>query len=696
MILASKKWSSVIALLASLTSTIVLNPSASAWSEPSATVSVIGGTLGDQSRRVKIDKDGNVYTTGYFQGSVDFDPGPGVATLTASDRDVFISKLDSSGNFLWAKRLGDKGGNTGDVITFDSIGNIYIGGNFSGTVDFNLGEGAANLTSLKKQDAFILKLDPFGNYLWAKRFGGVNDSAGDDGVSGIAVDVYGNVFATGRFTGSVDFGSSTQTAIRTASGDDVYIVKLNSAGDFQWVNSYGGVGKDEGLSIALDSTGKVYTAGSFSLSVDFDPTSVNDTITAANGEDAFILKLSSSGIYEWAKTFGASTGGGYDAIRSIAVDLKENVYAAGTFNGVVDFGASEVQVQNFLGTNNNGYDIFVLKLNTSGGLVWAKSMGGAGQDEARDIALDGDENVYTTGEFNGSVDFDPDTVTFETLTATNSVSHAFVSKLDSSGDYKWARRIGGSLPALGRSVATDSNGNAYIVGNFRGEVDFDPGDREAFFSSASSNNYDVFILKLNSRGEVDFAEAASAYAKGVAATQAAAAKVAAEAAAAAAKVAAEVAAAKREAEKQSARADIAVAVKSAKDLTVDSFAKAEIPGVNSSNIEALKAELLALPLELRNDFNQVLKVARKFEVVGNIASDQVRNILPNTFVDVGLISQTSKNKVALVSAVKKLPATARDSYAEIKAAIEAETKRIQARQDRLASVIARNATRANK
>jgi hypothetical protein len=165
---------------------------------------------------------------------------------------------------------------------------------------------------------------------------------------------------------------------------------------------------------------------------------------------------------------------------------------------------------------------------------------------------------------------------------------------------------------------------------------------------------------------------------------------------AAAKAAAEAAAAKREAEKQAARADITSKLKSAKDLSVDSFAKAEIAGITVSNIAAFQAELLALPEITRADINQVLKVARKYEVVGNIGSDQINYMQSNSFVEIGLIPATSKNKVALVAAVKKLPATARDSYAEIKFAIEAETKKIQARQDRLALVIARNATRNGK
>ena len=162
------------------------------------------------------------------------------------------------------------------------------------------------------------------------------------------------------------------------------------------------------------------------------------------------------------------------------------------------------------------------------------------------------------------------------------------------------------------------------------------------------------------------------------------------------RAAADRAAVKREAEKQFARADLTGTLKNAKDLSVDSFAKAEIPGITSSNIAEVQAELLSLPEEFRSDIKQILKVAYKYEVVGKIASEQVTRMSPNTFVEVGLIPEASKNKTSLVAAVKKLPALDRDSYAEIKAAIDIEIKKIEARNNRLASVKARSAIRSSK
>jgi hypothetical protein len=167
-------------------------------------------------------------------------------------------------------------------------------------------------------------------------------------------------------------------------------------------------------------------------------------------------------------------------------------------------------------------------------------------------------------------------------------------------------------------------------------------------------------------------------------------------AAAVAKAAAQAAAAQREAEKMKARADVAAAIKNSKDLSVDSFEKADIRGINASNIVAVQAELLALPDSSRDDFSQVLRVARKYEVVGIIASDRVSSVLPNNLVEIGLIPQTSKNKTALATAVKKLPVEARDSFAEIKAAIEEASALIQKQSDRLAKILAKQSARSDK
>jgi hypothetical protein len=166
-----------------------------------------------------------------------------------------------------------------------------------------------------------------------------------------------------------------------------------------------------------------------------------------------------------------------------------------------------------------------------------------------------------------------------------------------------------------------------------------------------------------------------------------------DAAALAAKIAVD---AKREADKREARDEITNLVKTDKKLYLELFTKAEIPGVTAENLAAVQAEISSLPQSSRADLSQVLKIARKYEVVGKIASDQFSSIHSDSLIEIGLIPKDSKNKATLTSAIKKLAPSDRSSYASIKKAIDAEIADIKARKDRLANVIARNTSRYSK
>ena len=656
---------------------------ASAWVDGNLAIAVFGGTGNEETLSIAVDRSGNVYSAGHFNGTADFNPAVGTANLTSlGSLDAFVSKLDSSGNYLWAIRLGNSGDDVAKSIAVDGSGNVLITGDFSGTVDFDPSAGTANLTSSGRSDIFIAKFDTYGNFIWAKSMGG---AGGESGIF-IAVDRLGNSAITGIFSQSVDFNPGLETTTLTSDGDwDIYVSKFDPNGNFLWSKRRGGKGQDIGDGIGFDAAGNIYSSGVFAGTVDFDPSIETSTLTSAGSNDFFISKFDSSGNYLWAKNFG---GAGSDGSAPISVDSAGNVYLSGDFSGAADFDPSGTIFDlSSAGTKAN----FISKLNSSGTLQWARSISssGASTSGAR-TAIDSDGNVFYTGDFSGVIDFDPG-VESSTLT-TRGGTDIFVSKLDRSGNFLWARRMGSLSDDRGQAIAVDQVGNVYTTGFFNGPADFDPTD--GFLDLASAGGKDIFISKLNSAGSAIISS--MALTPGEIEAQEAAKRAAADAAAAASAKAAEAAAAKKEAEKKSARADIATSVRNAKELTVESFTKAEIPGINASNIDAVKAELSALPEESKNDFNQILKVARKYEVVGNIASDQVMNILPNAFVEIGLIPQASKNKVALVSAVKKLPAASRDSYIEIKAAIEAETKKIQVRQERLTAIISRNTTRNNR
>jgi len=363
----------------------------------------MGGTNTDRGYSIAVDASGNVYTTGYFAGTADFNPDPAISyTLTsAGGYDIFVSKLNSSGNFVWAKTMGGTSGDYGLDIVVGASGNVYTTGFFGGTADFNPDPAISyTLTSAGGDDIFVSKLDASGAFVWAKNMGGVS---GDIAYS-IALDGSGNVYTTGIFQSTADFNPDPAISytLTSAGLEDIFVSKLNSSGNFVWVKNMGGTSLDYCKSIALDASGNIYTTGYFDGTADFDPDpAISYTLTSAGGTDIFVSKLDASGTFVWAKRMGGTSA---DYCQSIALDGAGNVYTTGYFQGTVDFDPGA-------GTSNlvsaGGYDIFVSELDASGNFLCAGSMGGTSTDVGLSIALDGSGNAYTTGFFGGTADFDP-------------------------------------------------------------------------------------------------------------------------------------------------------------------------------------------------------------------------------------------------------------------------------------------------
>ncbi len=447
-----------------------------------------GSNIGKPDSVIR-DTAGNVITAGYFDGTVDFDPGPGVTALTSNGGDdAFICALDSSGNLAWARSIGGPLNDLEYGTVRGGSGNLYMIGRFGGTVDFDPGLGVVSLTSAGGEDVFVLALDCNGNFLWARSMGGA--SWYDYGM-GIVVDESENVYATGMFEGTVDFDPGPGVANLTSHGrQDIFVLSLDANGDYRWAKDIGGSLDEGGERITANSEGNICVTGEFEGLVDFDPGSGTMSLASSGGDDVFLLSLDSSGSFLWARALG---GAGDDVSAGIATDRQGNTYTSGYFPGTVDFdpGPGTTNL-----TSKGGYDVFLLKLDGSGDFLWAESLGGVSDDQGFDVAMDSLDNVYVTGRFQATVDFDPGPGVANL--SSSGADDLFVLALDRCGDFLWAKAMGGPGIDTGIAITVDSSDNVYVAGNFQDTVDFDPGGGAANLTARGLR--DVFLARFTPVG----------------------------------------------------------------------------------------------------------------------------------------------------------------------------------------------------
>ncbi len=428
------------------------------------------------------DAFGDIVTAGDFSGTADFDAAATTLTLNATNGSGFVTRYNPAGNFMWAKQIGN-GITTIRVVKLDAAGYIFLGGSFKGQADMDPGAGIVNLTSAGDYDAFVIKLDPSGNFMWAKQMGA---SALDD-VRGLDVDANGNVYITGLFTNTVDLDPGPAVFnLSTNGGYDTYVLKLDGNGTFVWAKGIHGTIIELPRALTVDASGNVHVTGVVFGTIDFDPGPGVDTLTA-NSDNSFILKLSNTGNYLWAKIFGGPSGGG--CAFDIAVDAAGNVYTTGDFSGTSDFDPN-AGVSNM--TAASPADVFISKLNASGNFVWAKSIAQSFTFGGGNIDLDNLGNIYVTGQFTATTDFDPGSGTY-TMAPNNSTA-GFILKLNSAANFQWAIRAGDPGAAAAVSTVVDGQGTLYTMGVFSAATDFDHTTATSVLTPFGP--MDTFILKL--------------------------------------------------------------------------------------------------------------------------------------------------------------------------------------------------------
>lgn len=470
-------------LLVLLSSSLVAQPLKTDWAVK------IGGEDLIIANALALQPDGSVLLTCQFTETIDADPGEGIQWVTsAGNYDALVLKLTAEGEFVWAKRYGAEGYDEAWDMTTDPDGNIFITGVFGGLVDFNPGGGVANLMSEGGSDIYLLKLNPDGEYLWAKHFGGPQG----DGPGSVARDASGQIYLTGYFSNTADFDPGPGTfPLTSESGADVFVLKLSAAGNPVWVKRLGGTGNDFGYRALPDAAGNVYTMGIFQGEADFDPGTTNQIRTSRGGNDIFISKLNATGNYVWVRHLG---GPGGDLSQDMYLDEDGNLILTGFFDDTFDVDPSN---NDLLFQPMGAADGFVLKVTPQGQMAWARQISATGQAITERCAMLPDQAVLVTGRFSGDLHVTAgDSASFPPIPSAGG-QDIFWIKYDAEGLPLWAATIGGEMNDGGGTyfaLATDTIGSIFTAGWVRYAIDFDPGPDELILPESEA--FEVFLSRM--------------------------------------------------------------------------------------------------------------------------------------------------------------------------------------------------------
>ena len=390
---------------------------------------------------VALDGLGNTIITGAFEGTVDFGGGP----LTSEGNiEAYVAKFDPAGNHLWSQRFGGPdGGATVRCVTTDAAGNIFVTGDFGGTVDF----GGGPLFGLG--DIFVVKLDANGTHLWSKGFG--DDDDFQFGTS-VATDGSGNLVLTGSIKGIVDFGGGP---LPGASDYDVFIAKFDANGNHLFSKRFGDAEDQYGASVATDGSGNSILTGTFLGAVDFG----GGPLTSAGAGDIYVTKFGAEGTHLWSHRFGDSDP---QNASSVASDASGSVLITGDFTGTVDFGGGPL-------VNPADESIFVAKFAANGSHLWSQQFGDESGQYGFSIAADGSSNVLITGLFDGALDFGGGPI-------ASAGWDVYIAILDTNGNHLWSAGFGDrDNQQQGNSIAAGVSGNFALTGSFNGTLDFGGG-----------------------------------------------------------------------------------------------------------------------------------------------------------------------------------------------------------------------------
>lgn len=453
-------------------------------------------SLGDAGANVDVgksivsDKNGNVYLTGHFNGTVDFNPGKGTSLLSSAglNENIFFAKYNANGNFIWAKQLGDANKSGGIDIQVDDTGNVYLLANFdaSTSLDFDPSGNTVNVDGQGNKSIAFAKYTTNGDYVWAHAIAG----SGDCIATSLKVNKNGNVFISGNFFFTADFDPSAATALLTNTGNsNGFIARYSNSGIYDWAKQLVGTSANEINNLNIDGSSNLFITGYYKSSCDFNAGGVPFIRSNDGNADFFVARYAENGILNWAIALDGNLD---DAGTALAIDKDHNVYVTGSFGDSLDTDPSAVD--HFLQTSTQGINNnFVCKYDATGAYVWSFSLGNNLESFSNSIAVNSDGTVHVAGAFAGSIDFNPNSGT-EIRSAGNDYD-IFVALYDSDGNYDWSTNFGSNANNKALKIEIDKNENFYLTGYFGDVVDFNPSLLDTV--ELSGGAADIYLLKFS-------------------------------------------------------------------------------------------------------------------------------------------------------------------------------------------------------
>lgn len=472
-----------------------------------------GASASDYGKDIRYDVEGNFYVTGYFQGSVDFDPSPGINIITANGSltnpgaiDTFVAKYNAIGELIWVFSISSPGADMPHSL-FIGENSFVLTGYIGGNADFDPNPLYEEIIySNTGRDMFIAKYSLDGEFMFAMSAGDaeeapltVDDDRYEDGMD-VCLDSDGNIYATGVFKGIIDLDPTQGVAEYTslAESRDLWVVSLDSDGNYRWGFSIGSSGQDHGHGIRVVNN-QVILAGFFSDVMDSDPSQDIYNLTSNGGWDIFLSAYDvENGGFLWAEGLGLN---GNDQVRpgGICVDSEDKIYITGDFQSTVDFDSSE---NNAFLTSNGSSDIFVAVYNYQGEYQRAFSLGSSQFDFAHRITTDSNNNILITGQFTAPLDFDISTNEF-ILSPNGSAGDIFLAKYTLDSELVWAKSFGGDTNdatsfQIGTGVSVNTEDEVIITGRYYSNAVLDSFPQE--ISISSNGSCDCFVVKYDVNG----------------------------------------------------------------------------------------------------------------------------------------------------------------------------------------------------